>query len=88
MMMHPKYRLVAISIFLATFWTASVDAQELIGYWQFEETNFNEPAKDSSGKGNDGELEGEANPDVPGAPGFGSGLYVDGVDGRVFRRIV
>ena len=59
-------------------------AQELLGYWQFEETSADDSAVDSSGNGIDGEYEGEVELDVDGAPGFGSGLYLDGFDGQVF----
>ena len=59
------------------------NAQELIGYWQLEETSVDEPAVDSSGNGFDGVYEGEVDPSVDGAPGFGSGAYFDGVDGQI-----
>ncbi|MFC1758001.1 LamG-like jellyroll fold domain-containing protein, partial [Planctomycetota bacterium] len=64
--------------------TSTVTAQELLGYWQFEETSVDDAAVDSSGNGHDGEFEGEVDPNVDGAPGFGSGLFLDGIDGQVF----
>ncbi len=54
---------------LTVTWAASpVTAQELLGYWQFEETSVDDAAADSSGNGHDGEYEGEVDPSVDGAP--------------------
>lgn len=63
--------------------SSSATAQELLGYWQLEETDFEMEAADSSGNGLIGIYEGEIDPDVEGAPGFGSGALFDGSTGHV-----
>ncbi len=68
----------AVSIF-----SPSATAQELLGYWQLEETDFGMEAADSSGNGLVGVFEGEVDPNVGGAPGFGSGAAFDGSSGQV-----
>lgn len=77
-------RAVAFAACLVMPWlVTSVPAQELLGYWQFEETSVDDDALDSSGNGNHGIYEGEIDPDVDGAPGFGSGVYLDGFDAQI-----
>ncbi len=63
--------------------SSSATAAELLGYWQLEETDVNEAAIDSSGNGLDGTYEGAVDPNVPGAPGFGSGADFDGATGQI-----
>ena len=64
---------------------SSARAQTLLGYWQFEETEFTQPATDSSGNGLDGTYENETAVDltVEGAPGFGLGTDLDGATGQI-----
>ena len=63
--------------------SSATPAQELVGYWQLEETDFDAEAVDSSGNGLNGFYDGEVDPDVEGAPGFGSGAWFDGQSGKV-----
>jgi hypothetical protein len=63
--------------------TAPATAQELLGYWMLEETDVDTDAVDSSGNGLNGIYDGGVDPDVEGAPGFGSGAYFDGIDGQI-----
>jgi hypothetical protein len=63
--------------------SSSATAQELLGYWQLEETDINMPAVDSSGNGLTGTYEGDVDPNVEGAPGFGSGAFFDGSTAQV-----
>ena len=56
----------------------TADAQELRGYWQLNEPHLRRPARDSSGNGFFARFNGEVEPGVPGAPGFGSGMRFDG----------
>jgi hypothetical protein len=58
-------------------------AAELMGYWPLEETDVDQPAADLSGNGLDGVYEGDVDPNVEGAPGFGSGAYFDGFTGQI-----
>ena len=78
---------VAVSVLmvlLVGFEATPVSGQQLLGYWPFDVTSADEPAVDMSGGGNDGVFEGDADPNVEGAPGFGSGLFLDGIDSRVW----
>ena len=61
----------------------SANAQELLGYWQLEETDVEVEAADSSGNDLLGIFEGGVDPNVEGAPGFGSGASFDGSSGQV-----
>lgn len=80
-----NFPLVAImATVLLSMNVGTVNGVELLGYWALEETSADDEVADSSGNGINGEFEGEANPDVEGAPGFGSGLELDGFDGRVW----
>ncbi len=83
--LHRFSLLFALSI--ATWQIAALTtpsrAAELLGYWALEETDVGEDAVDSSGNGWNGIYEGEADPNVEGAPGFGSGVMLDGFDGRI-----
>ena len=76
---------VAIAASLATTSSfSSATAQELLGYWQLEETDVDAEAVDSSGNGLNGEYQDDVDPNVEGAPGFGSGAYFDGLTGQVY----
>ena len=60
------------------------NAQELLGYWKLEETSFDADVIDSSGNMLNGFFEGfEIDPNVDGAPGFGSGVFLNGVDDQI-----
>ena len=72
------------TIVLLSMTVSPVNGAELLGYWAFEETDFGADAVDSSGNDINGTYEGEANPDAEGAPGFGSGLELDGFDSSVW----
>ena len=72
------------TIVLLSMTVSPVKGVELLGYWAFEETDFGADAVDSSGNDINGTYEGEANPDAEGAPGFGSGLELDGFDSSVW----
>jgi hypothetical protein len=67
----------------ATGWSSSATAQEPLGYWALEETDIDAEVSDSSGNGNNGTFEGGVDPDVEGAPEFGSGAFFDGIDGEI-----
>ena len=57
---------------------------ELFGYWRFEETDAGDFARDESDNEMDGTYGIGIEPDVEGAPGFGSGASFDGtIDGVV-----
>ena len=76
--------IVVTAACLAVLWScSSASAATLLGYWQFEETDVSQPAIDSSGNGLDGTYENAVDPNVPGAPGFGSGADFDGTTGQV-----
>jgi hypothetical protein len=62
---------------------SSATAQELLGYWKLEETDVNQEAVDSSGKGLNGIYEGDVEPNVEGAPGFGMGARFDGITSQI-----
>jgi hypothetical protein len=64
-------------------WTEST-AAELLGYWALEETDVDQDAMDSSGNELHGIYEGDVDPNVEGAPGFGSGAYFDGLTSQIF----
>ena len=59
------------------------DAQQLLGYWQFEETDPGQDAVDASGNGLTGVYEGDVVLGVEGAPGFGLGAEFDGATSQV-----
>ncbi|MCA9214561.1 MAG: LamG domain-containing protein [Planctomycetales bacterium] len=61
-----------------------LNAQELLGYWPLEETDEGADVLDLSGNGFHGSFEGDVDPNVEGAPGFGSGAFFDGVTGQVY----
>ena len=63
---------------------SAAHGQELLGYWNLDETDYDSPAADSSGNGLTGFFEGDVDPDVGGAPGFGSGAYFEGTTSQVF----
>jgi hypothetical protein len=72
-------RVVTLCIVLgvALFWCGRARAGIApLGSWSFEETSTAQPAQDSSGYGVDGTYSAGANPNVAGAPGFGSGVSV------------
>ncbi|MCA9211781.1 MAG: PEP-CTERM sorting domain-containing protein [Planctomycetales bacterium] len=76
---------LAFAVCACCIFQASVsNAQELLGYWQFEETSTDQPAADSSGNGHAGEYEGEVELNGSGPDGFGSAVYLDGFDGKVY----
>jgi hypothetical protein len=56
---------------------------ELLGYWPLEETDVDQEAVDASGHGWNGTYEDDVDPNVDGAPGFGSGAHFDGVTGKI-----
>ena len=62
---------------------SSANAQELLGYWQLEETDTGMEAADASGNDLLGIFQGGVDPNVEGAPGFGSGASFDGSSGQV-----
>ena len=57
-------------------------AAELMGYWKLDETSIDDDVIDSSGNGLTGTFEGDVEPNVEGAPGFGSAVQFDGVTGQ------
>lgn len=85
---HRVYRmgLVAAALAGAAFLAPQPESsgQELLGYWKFEETDAAQEAMDSSGNGWNGVFEGDVDPNVEGAPGFGSGAYFDGFTAQVY----
>jgi len=61
----------------------SVNGQDLLGYWKLDETDFDSLAIDSSGNDLNGIFEGDVDPDIEGAPGFGSGALFDGTTSQI-----
>jgi hypothetical protein len=78
------FLVIAIATCQAVGSSSSARAAELLGYWQFEETDVDAEAVDSSGNGLNGTYEGDIDPNVDGAPGFGSGAYFDGFTSQVY----
>ncbi len=75
---------IAIAFCVAIICPTSIaTAQELLGYWQLEETDFDSPAVDSSGMGLNGIFEGDVDPNVDGPDGFGSAAFFDGATSQV-----
>ena len=74
----------AVTLGVATLAASAANGQELLGYWRLEETNFDADVIDSSGNLLNGLFDGfEIDPDVAGAPGFGSGVLLDGETDRI-----
>ncbi len=80
----PMFIVAFVACQMSSTWCSTASAAELLGYWPLEETDIGEDAVDASGNGWNGLYEGDVDPNVDGAPGFGSGAYFDGVTSQIY----